>query len=85
MALVVVEKNYEEPITEAFWEDSDRILKPCLDVRDVRWLRSLVSADGRRTVCLFEGPDAESVREAYRSAGLAFERVYPVREVTADS
>lgn len=85
MALVVVEKSYEEPLTEESWDEGDRILKPCLDVRSVRWLRSLVSQDRKRTLCLFEGPDAESVREAYRSAGLAFERVYPVHEVTADS
>jgi hypothetical protein len=27
-------------------------------------------------ICEFEAPDAESVREAFRTAGIAFERVW---------
>lgn len=84
MAFVVVEKTYEEPFSDADWDEADRILGPCMEVRSIRWIRSLVSQDRKRTVCLFEAPDAESVREAHRSAGLTFERIYAAREVTPD-
>jgi hypothetical protein len=51
-------------------------LDPCLEVRNGAWRRSTLSKDKLRMVCEFEAPDAESVREACRTAGVAFERVW---------
>jgi hypothetical protein len=47
-----------------------------MDLYDVRLLCSYLSADGCRTICVFQAPDAEAVRHANRQAGLAFERVW---------
>ncbi|MBZ0252845.1 MAG: DUF4242 domain-containing protein, partial [Candidatus Methylomirabilis sp.] len=43
---------------------------------NVRLLRSYVSPDRLRMICLFEAPDAESVRIANRKAGLPVDRVW---------
>ncbi len=37
---------------------------------DVRWLRSFLSADRRKTFCLYEARDVESIRRAAERAGL---------------
>jgi hypothetical protein len=39
-------------------------------------MRSYLSLDRKRMVCEFEAPDAEAVRASYRSAGVAFDRVW---------
>lgn len=37
---------------------------------DVRWLYSFLSADKRKTYCLYEAPSAEAIRRAAKRAGL---------------
>ena len=37
---------------------------------DVRWLYSFLSADKRKTYCLYEAPSAEAIRRAATRAGL---------------
>ena len=37
---------------------------------DVRWLYSFLSADKRKTYCLYEAPSAEAIRRAAQRAGL---------------
>jgi hypothetical protein len=51
-------------------------IRGCLEVRKARWVRSYVTTDGRRSICEFEAPDAETVREAFRAAGHPCERVW---------
>ncbi len=71
--IVVVE--YEPP-PEAEAEALARAIDRCLELRGARWMRSYLSIDGRRAVCEFEAPDAESVREAFRMAGQRFDRAW---------
>ena len=73
----VVLVEYETPREEQAEEMARRIDK-CLALRGARWMRSYVSTDGRRSVCEFEAPDAESVREAFRTAGQPFDRAWVV-------
>lgn len=76
MTLMIVESTYDPPLTdEARRRDQER-LDPCLEMRGVEWVRSFEAADRRRKICLFRAPDAESLREALRGAGLAFDRVW---------
>ena len=73
MALVVLERSLE---TTA---EGDAILSrrnPCLALYNVEFLGSYVSPDRRRMVCLYEAPDAESVRQANRQAGKSFVRAW---------
>lgn len=37
---------------------------------DVRWLYSFLSADKRKTYCLYEAPSAEAIERAAQRAGL---------------
>ena len=74
--VVVIEQVFDPPLTD---EEHSRIGKRvdgCLEVRNARWMRSYLSADRKRMVCEFDAPDAQSVRDAYRAAGVAFERVW---------
>ncbi|HEX6766230.1 MAG TPA: nickel-binding protein [Polyangiaceae bacterium] len=77
MARIVVEYSFEKPMSDEELSVIAQRLDPCLDVRNGTWARSYVAGDRRRMTCEFEAPDAESVREALRSANVTFERVWP--------
>lgn len=76
MALVIVERAFDEPKTFAELQAQEERHKWCLEQYGVVFLRSYMSADGKRMICLYDGPDAESVRQVNRQAGLPFERVW---------
>jgi hypothetical protein len=48
-------------------------LSPCLKTYAVKWVGSYVAHDGSQCVCVYDAPDAESVRRAYRSAEVPFQ------------
>ena len=81
MPIFVVERVFPSPITDEQFQAGGEKLKPCIEERGITHLGSHVSADGTRSVCLFEGSDAERVREANRTAGLPFERVWQARKM----
>ena len=76
MARVVMEQIFEEPMPEEQLAEFSKRLDACLDMHEATWARSYLSSDRRRMVCEFEAPDADSVREALRSAHVPFERVW---------
>ncbi len=76
MPLIVVERDYDPPLTPADFATLISRPDPCLSVRGVSLVQSFLSTDGRRGVCVFEAPDAEAVREGNREAGLPFRRVW---------
>ena len=85
MANIVIEYSFEAPKSD---EDLSRMaqrLDACLEIRDGAWVRTALSHDRKRMVCEFEAPDAESVREALRSSGLAFDRAWPAHVYAVES
>ena len=76
MARVMVEQVFTEPLTDERYAEFAKKLDSCLEVRRGMWRRSSVSTDKLRMVCEFEAPDAEAVREAFRTSGNAYERVW---------
>jgi len=76
MARIVMEQSFERPMSDEELSESAKRLDPCLDIRDGTWARSYVSSDRRRMICEFEAPDAEAVREALRTSGTPFDRVW---------
>jgi hypothetical protein len=72
----MVEQVFTEPLTDERYQVFAKKIDPCVEVRRGMWRRSSVSLDKLRMICEFEAPDAESVREAFRSAEIAFERVW---------
>jgi uncharacterized protein DUF4242 len=76
MAFVIVERSFGEPVQfDEIQAIGDRGAW-CFDAYGVRFVRSFFSTDRRRMICLYEAPDADSVREAQRKAGMPFERVW---------
>jgi len=85
MAHLIVEQVFDAALTdEAHGRIGERLDK-CLGVHGACWVRSYLSTDRRRMVCEFEAPDAEAVRTSYRSAGVAFERVWPAEVYSRDA
>jgi 2-C-methyl-D-erythritol 4-phosphate cytidylyltransferase len=76
MPYLVVEYIHDPPLTDEALSVVSDALRPCLEVRNIRRLRSWVSEDRRRGICEFEAPDTQSLRDAYHSAKVRFERVW---------
>ena len=65
-------------------------LEPSLDAADginrinaeegVRWLYSFLSADKRKTYCLYEAPSPEAIRTAAARAGLPADVIVEVKD-----
>lgn len=78
MPIFMIERNYAEA------------LEPTLDAVDginrinaeegVRWLYSFLSADKRKTYCLYEAPSPEAIRTAAARAGLPADVVVQVTD-----
>ena len=76
MARVVMEQSFAQPMSDEALSEFPKRLDPCLEIREGTWARSYLSNDRRRMFCEFEAPDAEAVRDALRSAGIPFDRVW---------
>jgi hypothetical protein len=80
MSIAILERtfapNLVAPITYDNWMQVNHTLDGCLDARNVNWLYSLVSAQGDRSVCLFQVPYNETVQEACREARMPFQQVW---------
>ena len=76
MPTFMCERAFSPPLTAAAFAEGGKVLAPCLEVREVKWLGSNFATDGSRSVCMFEARDAESVREANRTAGMPFEKIW---------
>ena len=74
---VAVERVFPSPLSAADVVAAARAGVWCLDQHRTDYLESHLSLDGRRLVCLFRAPDAESVRHANLQLGLPNERIWP--------
>jgi Protein of unknown function (DUF4242) len=81
MSVVVVERSFREPVAFEDVQALEDRSAWCLEAHGVRFLRTYFSRDRRRMVCLYEAPDAESVRLAQEKAGLPFQRAWAARVV----
>jgi Protein of unknown function (DUF4242) len=78
---ILVERTLPKPLDEAAIRDAAVRGAWCLEERGCRSLRSYLSSDGHRVVCVFAGPDAESVREAQKQIGMPFDGAWPATVV----
>ena len=72
----MVERQFADEL-EASAEQADQI-NLINDEEGVRWLYSFLSADKRKTYCLYEAPFADSIRRAAERAGLPADAVVEV-------
>jgi hypothetical protein len=73
MELVVVERRFEQPIEFKEIQEQEDAASWCLDAYHVRFLKTFLSRDRQRMLCLYEAPDAESVRLAEAQAKVPFD------------
>ena len=78
MPVFVIERRYAEQIDPS--TDGVREINEINADEDVRWLMSFLSADKRKTYCLYEAESAEAILRAAARAGLPAD---VITEVTA--
>jgi len=83
MALFVIERHYAEQLQVT--PDSARLVGQINDDVGVHWLFSFLSADKRKTYCLYEAPNADAIREAARRANLPADVIVEVTELRPEA
>ncbi|OBI12497.1 hypothetical protein A5712_06705 [Mycobacterium sp. E2327] len=78
MPIFMVERNFAEDM-EPSLEVADGINR-INDLEGVRWMYSFLSADKRKTYCLYEAPSPEAIRTAAARAGLPADVIVEVRD-----
>ena len=82
MPLFVIERNYAEQLELS--TDGVRLIEDVNADEGVRWLFSFLTADRRRTYCLYEAPSPDAIVAAAERAGLPADVVIEVERVSAD-
>jgi ferredoxin-NADP reductase len=74
--IFMVERRFAQEL-ETSAEEADQINRINED-EGVRWLYSFLSADKRKTYCLYEAPFADAIRRAAERAGVPADAVVEV-------
>ncbi len=80
MPRFIIERNFAEQI-EFSKEGNDRI-ELINDEEGVKWIFSFLSADKRKTYCLYEASSPEAIRRAAERAGVPADVITQVDEVS---
>ncbi|MCY7369726.1 MAG: DUF4242 domain-containing protein [Polaromonas sp.] len=83
MPLFVIERQFAE-ILELDSAGAAGIQRVNADV-GVNWVYSFLSADRKKTYCLYEAPNAEALREAARRNGLPADLIIEVSQVRPEA
>jgi hypothetical protein len=79
MPYFLIERNFAEQLEETR-DAAAQINQINADI-GVEWPISFLSADRKRTFCLYEAPSAEAIREAARLAGIPADEIIEVTEL----
>ena len=79
MPLFLIERSFADAI-DLSADDVNAVTRINSDV-GVQWLYSFLSADKRKSYCLYEAASAEAIREAARRANLPADVVIAVNEL----
>jgi hypothetical protein len=83
MPLFVIERQFAEQL-DLTREDAAAV-KLVNDDVGVQWLFSFLSADKKKTYCLYEAPSAEAIREAARRARIPADVIVEVTELRPEA
>jgi hypothetical protein len=78
MPLFLIERNFAEELDTAAAETEG--INAVNRDEGVEWIYSFLSADKRKTYCLYEAPSADAIRAAARRAGLPADAIIEVTE-----
>lgn len=76
MPLYVIERSFAEQLDIS--DDDVEMIEEINGEEGVRWLFSFLSADRRRTYCLYEAPSPEAIYAAARRAEIPADEVVEV-------
>ena len=76
MAEIFLERSYETPVSASDVLAMAKKAGGCYDLHRIEWQGSLLAAGGRKLLCRFRAPDAESVRIAMRDMRATFGRLW---------
>ena len=79
MPLFLIERNFAEQL-EVNRDDVLQVNQVNADV-GIQWLFSFLSADKKKTYCLYEAPNAEAIREAAQRLNVPADVIIEVGEV----
>jgi hypothetical protein len=79
MALFVIERQFAEQLEMT--PETARLVGEVNGDVGVHWLFSFLSADKKKTYCLYEAPNAEAIREAARRLNIPADVVVEVSEL----
>ena len=80
MPLYVIERTFAEQLE--LTGDDVRLIEEINADEGVRWLFSFLSADRRRTYCLYEAPSPEAIRVAARRGDIPVDEIVEVEPGT---
>jgi hypothetical protein len=81
--MYLIERRFAEELD--IDADDVRLIEEANADAGVKWLFSFLSADRRRSYCLYEAPNSDAIVTAARRAGMPADIVTEVQRVTADS
>ena len=79
MPLFLIERNFAEQL-EVNRDDVLQVTQVNADV-GIQWLFSFLSADKKKTYCLYEAPNAEAIREAAQRLNVPADEIIEVGEL----
>ena len=79
MPLFLIERNFAQDVVVSEAEAAQ--IKEVNDEIGIQWLYSFLSADKRKTYCLYEAPSAEAIRAAARRLDVPADAIIPVSEL----
>jgi hypothetical protein len=82
MPLYVIERSFAEKLE--LTSDDVRLIDEVNADEGVRWLFSFLSADRRRTYCLYEAPSPDAVMAAAQRANIPADAVVEVSPATLE-
>ena len=83
MPMFLIERNFAEEL-QVDKATADQIISVNADM-GLQWLFSFLSADKRRTYCLYEAPSAEAIREAARQLNIPADVIIEVGELRPEA
>jgi hypothetical protein len=82
MPMYVIERSFAEQLD--LTSDDVKVIEEANADEGVRWLFSFLSADRRRSYCLYEAPSPDAIVAAARRAGIPVDAIVEVERISAD-
>ncbi len=79
MPRYIIERHFAEQLS--LTDDVKVHIKEINDEVGVEWIFSFLSADKRKTYCLYEAPDEESLRNAAERLNIPADVITPVDQI----